>query len=105
MFLPSRSAAGILVSLPELAGSPLASRDRGGGVDAGEREEEQRRPQADRRHGDVWDAGASIALQSVRRTGGVSSARPAVVNTHECSKKAVAVGRSISEVQVGGHAD
>jgi hypothetical protein len=33
--------------------------------DAGKREEEQRRPQADRRHGDVSDAGAAIALQSV----------------------------------------
>ena len=29
------------------------------------REEEHRRPQADRRHGDVSDAGAAIALQSV----------------------------------------
>src|SRR5262249_5029248 len=43
--------------------------DRGGGVDAGEREEEYRRPQADRRHGDVSDAGAAVALQSVGRTG------------------------------------
>jgi hypothetical protein len=31
----------------------------------GEREEEHRRPQADRRHGDVSDAGAAISLQSV----------------------------------------
>src|SRR5271163_2122573 len=50
--------------------------NRGGGVDAGEREEEHRRPQADRRLGYVWYAGTAIALQSVGRTGRVSSARP-----------------------------
>jgi hypothetical protein len=32
--------------------------------DAREREEEQRRPQTDRRHRDVSDAGAAIAVQS-----------------------------------------
>ena len=30
---------------------------------------EDRRPQADRRHGNVSDAGAAVALQSIGRTG------------------------------------